>query len=79
MYPPGKHEAHQRADEDHHLVEHGGVGSLDGPVEVVLHGGRDTRGAGNEITVNVLHVFSVTVAHGWLLSSKALARPIGSS
>lgn len=38
LYPPGKHETHQRADEYHHLVEHGGVGSLDGPVEVVLHG-----------------------------------------
>lgn len=40
-YPPCKHETHQRADEYHHLVEHGRVCPLDGPVEVVLQ--RDAK------------------------------------
>lgn len=39
VHPPGEHQTHQGADEDEHLVEHGGVGPLDGTMEVILQAG----------------------------------------
>ena len=33
---PGEHQTQQGADEDEHLVEHGRVRPLDGPVQVIL-------------------------------------------